>query len=93
MQEYFNIDVESNFSLEKPQEINNRQGEAALLKSSFQDGDSSLGPITIMTPRSSAAASLFCSSSSSVNTAILRILDSARLALRLWISPSKCSAA
>ena len=52
MQEYFNIDVESNFSLGEPQEINRKgnKSSAAILPSKYQDGESSIGPITIMTP-------------------------------------------
>jgi hypothetical protein len=50
MQEYFNIDVESNFSLGTPQEINNRKGEAAILPSAYREEDNPGGPITIMTP-------------------------------------------
>ena len=52
MQEYFNIDIESNFSLGDPQEINRKgsKSSAAILPSRYQDGESSNGPITIMTP-------------------------------------------
>ena len=54
MQEYFNIDVESNLNLGEPQEIHNKKGEAAILSPIYnvgnEIGDNGFSPITIMTP-------------------------------------------
>ena len=53
MQEYFNIDVESNLNLGEPQEIHNKKGEAAILSPIYnvgnEIGDNGFSPITIMT--------------------------------------------
>ena len=54
MQEYFNIDVDSNLNLGEPQEIHNKKGEAAILPPIYnvgnEIGDNGFSPITIMTP-------------------------------------------
>ena len=56
MQEYFNLDIENNFILKAPQEINNKKGESALLPATYVDTNDHIdinktsGPITIMTP-------------------------------------------
>jgi len=50
MQEYFNIDVDSNLKLGEPHEIQSKKGEAALLPSNYEIEENEVGLITIMTP-------------------------------------------
>ena len=50
MQEYFNLDIQDNFSLNAPQEINNKNKQAALLSSKYIENNKNIGQITVMTP-------------------------------------------
>lgn len=53
MQEYFNLDIQDNFSLNAPQEINNKNKQdrsGALLSSKYIENNKNIGQITVMTP-------------------------------------------
>ena len=42
MQEYFNLDIQENFSLNAPQEINHKNKQAALLASKYIENNDSI---------------------------------------------------
>jgi hypothetical protein len=50
MQEYFNLDIENNFNLISPKEIQSKNCDSAILSASYNDNGYGDGPITIMTP-------------------------------------------
>ena len=50
MQEYFNLDIQDNFTLNSPQEINNNNKQAALLSSQYIENNKNIGQIMVMTP-------------------------------------------
>jgi hypothetical protein len=53
MQEYFNLDIQDNFSLNAPQEIKNKNKQdksGALLSSKYIENNKNIGQITVMTP-------------------------------------------